>query len=113
MHYILQFIDPRDKDALILKAYEALQPGGVLLLSEKVDFSDPDENTFQREYHHIFKGLQGYSDLEIAQKQAALKNVLKLDTIAQHKRRLNKAGFGPVYVWYQCCNFISLAAVRS
>ncbi len=112
MNFILQFLSPAQKTALIQKIYQGLKPGGALLLSEKVVFADASQNAWQHQHHHVFKKAQGYSDLEIAQKQEALKNVLHLDTFGQHQARLAKAGFVTVYQWYQCFNFISLLAVK-
>jgi tRNA (cmo5U34)-methyltransferase len=62
--------------------------------------------------HHEFKKLMGYSDLEVAQKRKALENVLVRDTLETHKNRLTNAGFVKTYLWFQCFNFMSLAAFK-
>ena len=87
-------------------------PGGVLLLSEKIRFEDPAEETLQTDWHHAFKRARGYSDLEIARKREALENVLRPETLATHRRRLEQAGFTRVYRWFQGFNFVSLVALR-
>ncbi|NNJ90741.1 MAG: carboxy-S-adenosyl-L-methionine synthase CmoA [Gammaproteobacteria bacterium] len=112
MNYTLQFIDISEREALMKRLFDALLPGGVLLLSEKI--KSKDEHTNQRliDMHHNFKKANGYSDLEISQKRTALENVLLPETIEDHKQRLSKAGFENIDIWFQCFNFMSLIAYR-
>ena len=112
MNFTLQFIDPKNRAKMIGRVFEGLRPGGVLLLSEKITFSDPDEQALQTEWHHDFKRAQGYSDLEIAAKRDALENVMKPESLEQHRERLAAAGFESCYRWFQGFNFVSLAAFR-
>ncbi len=63
--------------------------------------------------HHAFKRTQGYSELEISQKRAALDRVLIPETLERHKVRLQQVGFTTVEVWFQCFNFISLLALKA
>src|SRR5699024_1653624 len=88
-------------------------PGGLLVLSEKIAFEDADLNALFIDLHHRFKGRQGYSDLEISRKRAALENVLIPETIATHEARMAQAGFASFDVWFQCFNFASMVAVKS
>jgi tRNA (cmo5U34)-methyltransferase len=60
--------------------------------------------------HHAFKRANGYSELEIAQKRAALEAVLIPETLDVHRARLREAGFAAADVWFQCFNFASLLA---
>jgi tRNA (cmo5U34)-methyltransferase len=112
INFTLQFI-AEDKRALLLKnLYDALVPGGALIVSEKIAFEDSGEQTLLTDLHHDFKGTQGYSALEIAQKRQAIENVLIADTVARHRQRLLQAGFSRVHVWFQCFNFCSMIAVK-
>jgi len=110
MNYTLQFIDISERDALMKRLFDALLPGGILLLSEKIKFEDEQANHRLIDMHHAFKKANGYSDLEISQKRTALENVLLPETIEDHKLRLTKAGFENIDIWFQCFNFISLIA---
>ncbi len=112
MNFILQFIEENKKEALLGNIYKGLNPQGVLILSEKIKFPDEAGGQWQIQQHHAFKKNQGYSDLEIAQKQKSLENVLRMNSLEEHQRRLKKIGFRDVYLWYQCFNFISLVAVK-
>ena len=89
-----------------------MRPGGVLLLAEKVCFDDPQQQDLQVDLYHDFKRYQGYSDLEIAQKRAALENVLVPNTLEQHRQRLLDAGFNRVETCMQCFNFCALLAFK-
>ena len=63
------------------------------------------------ELHLAFKRANGYSELEIAQKRSAIENVMKPDSLEQHRERLLAAGFSKVVPWFQCLNFASLIAL--
>jgi tRNA (cmo5U34)-methyltransferase len=112
MNFTLQFIQPAQRQALIQTIYDGLLPGGILILSEKLAFEDPQADQFHIDSHHDFKRANGYSDLEISQKRSALEQVLIPETLAQHQLRLQQAGFGFVEKWYQCFNFVSMVAVK-
>ena len=112
LNFTLQFVEPSSRLPLLTKIAAGLLPGGVLLLSEKLRFGTADEQTLQTTWHHDFKRAQGYSELEIAHKRDALENVMKPDTLEQHRKRLFEAGFSKVYQWFQAFNFVSLIAFR-
>lgn len=112
LNFTLQFLSPDQRDTMIQTIYDGLRPRGVLLLSEKIAFEDPDKDAFETDMHHEFKKLMGYSDLEVAQKRKALENVLVRDSLETHKNRLTNAGFIKTYLWFQCFNFMSLAAFK-
>ncbi len=112
LNFTLQFVPPPRRSRLIERIFEGLVPGGILILSEKIAFEDPELNARVTERHHRFKEAMGYSRLEISRKRTALENVLVPDTVATHRQRLEAAGFAPVDVWFMCLNFISLVAYR-
>ncbi|MHC4883293.1 MAG: carboxy-S-adenosyl-L-methionine synthase CmoA [Planctomycetota bacterium] len=112
LNFTLQFLSPDQRDVMVQTIFDGLRPGGVLLLSEKFSFEDEKNDTFQTDMHHEFKKLMGYSDLEIAQKRKALENVLIRDTLETHRNRLSNAGFSKTHLWFQCFNFMSLAAFK-
>lgn len=112
LNFTLQFVAVERRAALMQKICEGLNPGGILILSEKVLFADPQLNELNIELHHEFKRANGYSDLEIAQKRQALENVLVPETLDAHRERLSAAGFRSSDVWFQCFNFASLVALK-
>lgn len=112
INFTLQFISPEERQDLINKISHAIQPGGVLVISEKLAFADEEEERAQTELHHAFKKLNGYSELEIAQKRTALDHVLIADTVEVHRQRLEVAGFTRQHVWFRCFNFASMIAYK-
>lgn len=112
LNFTLQFIAPERRLALLQHIYKGMQPGGALLLSEKIVFADAAEQQRMEALHIAFKKANGYSDLEISQKRSALENVLIPDTLEQHQQRLHSAGFKSVDLWFRCINFVSLLAIK-
>jgi len=111
LNFTLQFIPLEKRQGLIQKLYDAMLPGGALILSEKICFDEP-EQTIQQELHWDFKRANGYSDLEVSQKRSALENVLVPESAQDHIDRLHQAGFTKAYTWYQCFNFTSFIAIK-
>lgn len=112
LNLTLQFVPLSDRPALLRKIYDGLLPGGALLLSEKICFDDPLQQSLLTELHHDFKRAHGYSDLEIAQKRSAIENFLIPETMQTHCDRLHEVGFKQVVPWFQCFNFASILAVK-
>ena len=111
MNYTLQFIPIEARETLLRQIRSAMQPGDVLILSEKLTLPDPRLNEYLIDLYHDFKRQQGYSDLEIAQKRQALEDVLIPETREAHVARLKAVGFSRCDVWFQCLNFGSLIAI--
>lgn len=112
LNFTLQFIAPEQREALLEKIYQGLNPGGVLILSEKFISADDTVNELLIDLHHDFKRANGYSELEVSQKRTALENVLRPETPEQHKARLTRVGFDHVDMWFQCFNFGSMVAIK-
>jgi tRNA (cmo5U34)-methyltransferase len=112
MNFTLQFIAPDERLALLQRIHDGLLPGGALLLAEKLRFADAAEQAALEQLHLAFKRANGYSELEISQKRAALERVLVPDTLEQHRARLRAAGFGQVHLCFQAFNFAALIAIR-
>ncbi|MFV2057049.1 MAG: carboxy-S-adenosyl-L-methionine synthase CmoA [Thiohalomonadales bacterium] len=112
LNFTLQFIPPSERPTLLNKIYTGLRPDGVLILSEKLAWEGEPQQAFHDDFHQRFKSANGYSDLEIAQKRSALEHVLIPDTLGGHIERLRKVGFKQVTPWFQCFNFVSIAAMK-
>lgn len=112
LNFILQFIEPKKREALLNKIFSGMVPGGVLILSEKISFDNKQVEKLNIEMHHAFKRAHGYSDLEVSQKRTALENVLIPETVETHQQRLKNAGFSTSTVWFTCFNFMSIAAIK-
>ncbi len=112
LNYTLQFVPVPQRDSLLEGIHRGLVDGGVLILSEKIRFDDPEMDALMVDLYHAFKRRQGYSELEIAQKRSALENVLVPEALEIHRRRLTAAGFSRIDTWFQCFNFASLVAFK-
>jgi tRNA (cmo5U34)-methyltransferase len=112
MNFTLQFIEPKLRNNLMKKLFDALLPGGILILSEKIKLGNKVMDSAIVDLHHDFKRENGYSNLEISQKRTALENVMILDEYALHEKRLLKTGFDAVNIWYQQFNFVSFFAIK-
>jgi len=112
LNFTMQFIEPELRSKLISQIYQGLQPGGLLVLSEKMSDQDPVCAELLTDLHHNFKRANGYSELEISQKRTALENVMRTDDLPTHLQRLSSCGFSHVSPWFQCFNFFSLVAIK-
>ena len=110
MNYVLQFIPPAGRTALIGRYREQMAPGGLLVLSEKIDFPAVEDRVFFDAAHLAFKRANGYSELEVSGKRTALEKVMIVDTEETHLARLEAAGFATVKTWFRCLNWASFLA---
>jgi tRNA (cmo5U34)-methyltransferase len=112
LNFVLQFIDPGRRDALMQRLCAAMGDGGLLVLSEKVRNPDAALQAFYDTTHLAWKRANGYSDLEINQKRTALEKVMLVDTEEGHHKRLSAAGFARHQQWYRCMNWVSFLAYK-
>jgi len=112
LNLTLQFIKPEKRFELISRIYDALIPGGALIISEKVIFEDPNIQEKMTSLHESFKRENGYSETEISKKREAIENVLNPDSIEHNLNRLKKAKFINPLVQMQCLNFVSFLAIK-
>ncbi len=112
LNLTLQFVSPEKRLNQLEKIYRGLTSKGILILTEKVKYSDESLNERQSESYYDFKEFMGYSRLEISRKRDALENVMILDSLEYHLERLKKLGFSRVDVWFQIFNFVSIIAVK-
>lgn len=110
LNLTLQFVPPAERLALLQRIRAGLLPGGVLVLAEKVAVSDDRGGALLTALHEDFKRANGYSEMAISGKRAALERVLVPDSIEVHERRLSEAGFTGVCRWFQNLNFVGWVA---
>ena len=112
LNLTLQFIDVNLRSNLINKIYDGLEPGGILIISEKIHFDDAVTQNQITKLHMDFKKENGYTELEIANKRQAIENVLITETTEQHLDRLRECGFVEPSCFFQCLNFVSFLSVK-
>ncbi|WP_222985467.1 carboxy-S-adenosyl-L-methionine synthase CmoA [Psittacicella gerlachiana] len=111
MNFVLQFFKPEQRQAQLERIYAGLNPGGVLVLSEKFTNPDPEAEHQICHLHWDFKAKNGYSQLEIERKRNAIENIMILDSLPEHLHRLEQIGFKAV-VWQLGFNFCSILAFK-
>lgn len=112
MLFTLQFVRPPQRDAVLAKICASIEPGGALLLGEKVLGDDNDLSRVYIDLYHDYKERSGYSRTEIAKKREALENVLVPYRVSENRDALLKAGFSRVDEVFRWYNFVVYLAVR-
>jgi tRNA (cmo5U34)-methyltransferase len=112
MNYTLHFLPLVDRDDMVARIYDGMNPGGVFVLSEKVVNDDKEIEKLLVNLHHEQKQRNAYSNSEISRKREAIENVLIPESLTTHKTRLTKVGFSHISVWLRHFNFISLVAIK-
>ncbi|MBK1720485.1 carboxy-S-adenosyl-L-methionine synthase CmoA [Thiocystis violacea] len=110
LNLTLQFIPPPDRLALLRRIRAGLIPGGALILAEKIAVPADRGGAWLTVLHEDFKRANGYSELAISRKRAALERVLIPDSIETHEQRLTTAGFAGSVRWFQSLNFVAWLA---
>jgi tRNA (cmo5U34)-methyltransferase len=109
----LQFLRPIYRERIVKNVFTGLNPGGVLLLVEKVL---GEESRFNRDfikYYYDYKRRNHYSDMEISQKREALENVLVPYKLSENILMLREAGFNHCEVFFKWYNFSGLIATKA
>jgi len=113
LNWTLQFVRPIDREQLLTNIYEALKPGGIVLLSEKILVNDPVLNRLYIDHYLQFKISQsGYTDVENQRKREALENVLIPYRLDENYELLERAGFDRIGTYFQWFNFACMIAVK-
>lgn len=109
----LQFVRPIHREQLIKNIYDGLNPGGVLILVEKILAEESNFNRDFIDYYYEYKRRNHYSEIEIAQKREALENVLVPYKLSENISLLRDKGFAHCEVFFKWYNFAGLIAVKS
>jgi tRNA (cmo5U34)-methyltransferase len=108
----LQFVRPLNREKLIQSIYNQLNPGGIIILVEKVLTESRHFNRHFIDYYYDFKRRNNYSELEIAQKREALENVLVPYKLSENIEMLKNCGFKDCDTFFKWYNFTGFVAVK-
>jgi tRNA (cmo5U34)-methyltransferase len=108
--FSLQFISPRDRQ---IKIYNALVPGGALVVSEKIFYKLPRLNDMLTSIYYEFK-RQSFTDAEILAKERSLRSLMKLWSEQQILNSIMAAGFASTSVecFWRNHNFTGFIALK-
>ncbi|MCD6534997.1 MAG: carboxy-S-adenosyl-L-methionine synthase CmoA [Deltaproteobacteria bacterium] len=112
LNYTLQFLRPPARPHFLKKIYNALKPGGILIVCEKIISHRPVINRAYINLYLDFKRSQGYSETEIAKKRESLENVLVPFSIHENLDLLKESGFSETESFFQWFNFVSFISVK-
>ncbi|RAP33124.1 tRNA (cmo5U34)-methyltransferase, partial [Candidatus Marinamargulisbacteria bacterium SCGC AAA071-K20] len=91
---------------------DALVPGGILILIEKIKGCTPSiDSQFTKKYYE-FKKNNGYSEDEIQRKRKALVGILTPYTYDENVDLLKGSGFESVESFFRWYNFTGLLAIK-
>ena len=112
INYTLQFLPVAQRTLLMQRIFDALVPGGIVMISEKVRHGSPAFQELGTRVYEDFKERQGYSRTEIEKKKEALENVLIPFTESEHRKLLEQSGFVSVESVMKWNTFMTLAAQK-
>lgn len=95
MYYVCQFIPPKNRLEMLKAAYKSLNPGGALILFEKIREDNSEHNECISQIYMDYKSDQGFESDEILSKTRSLKGVMKTFTRGMNSSLLEDAGFDP------------------
>ena len=111
LNLTLQFIRPLNREALIRSISSGINPGGCLILIEKVLSQNSTINRLFIKHYYEMKKRNGYSDMEISQKREALENVLIPYHYEENRDLLLRNQFTcceSFFRWYNFCGMVAL-----
>jgi len=108
----LQFVRPINRQQLINSIYNQLNPGGCLILIEKILAETNEFNRQFIKYYYDMKRRNAYDETEIVQKREALENVLIPYKLSEDLQMLADAGFSTCETFFKWYNFTGVVALK-
>lgn len=108
----LQFIPINYRQRIVQQIHDALEPGGALIIVEKVLGDGPVNDEFMVELYHARKHAAGYSYDSIDRKRQALEGVLVPITARHNVDLFERAGFRAVDCFWRWMNFGAWIALK-
>ena len=112
LNLTLQFVRPLNRAKVIQTIFEGTNPGGCLILVEKVLTENSTLNRLFIKNYYEMKKRNGYSEMEIAQKREALENILIPYHYAENRELLLNHGFAGCDVFFRWYNFCAMIAIK-
>ena len=102
--FTLQFLPIQDRATVLKKAYDSLNPGGALIVCEKVVMEDGfSQEIFTFSYYDYKR--KSFTEKEILDKQTDLRSIMKPLSVSDNERMFNNAGFTNIQTFFQSLQF--------
>ncbi|MEO8302734.1 MAG: methyltransferase domain-containing protein [Betaproteobacteria bacterium] len=111
-YYTMQFIPPRDRQALFDRIYQALNWGGAFIVFEKVRAPDARFQDIMVTLYNEFKLANGFSPEEILTKTRSLKGILEPFSTEGNLGLLRRAGFVDITTILKYVSFEGFLAIK-
>jgi tRNA (cmo5U34)-methyltransferase len=108
----LMFVPIEHRQQVVRRMYQQTQPGGAVLIVEKILGATAELDTLWVEEYLALKRQQGYTTEEIERKRLALEGVLVPMTARWNEDMLRQAGFTQVECFWRYLNFAGWLAIK-
>lgn len=108
----LQFVRPLNRLRLLQSVYQQLNPGGCIIMIEKVLGETAVFNRKFITYYYDLKRRNNYDDMEIAGKREALENILIPYKLSENIQMLKESKFHSCEVFFKWYNFTGIVALK-
>jgi len=110
--YTIQFLQPRFRQKIFNKIYDALNWGGAFIFFEKIRGNDARFQDILNFLYFDFKQEQGLSPINILNKELSLRSILEPYTIKANLDFLKRAGFKDIMPIAQYLCFKGFLAIK-
>ena len=110
--FTLQFLPIAQRAPVLGRLYDAMQPGGAIVLAEKVKRRDPEAEAACQAALRDFKKRQGFSDDEVVAKASSIEGVLVPLFDDENVALLQNAGFCKPRLVFRNTSFDAWIAVK-
>ncbi len=111
-YYCMQFIAPRDRQALFDKIYRSLNWGGAFIMFEKVRAPDARFQDIISALYNDFKLANGFSSEEIISKSRSLKGILEPFSTQGNIDLMRRSGFEDITTVQKSLCFEGFLAIK-
>lgn len=109
----LQFVPIEHRQRVVRDAFKLLNPGGAMIVVEKVLGEGADLDRILVEIYHEMKRRNGYTAEDVIRKKTSLEGVLVPVTAKWNEDLLRRAGFAEVDCFWRWANFAAWVAVKA
>ena len=101
LHYLLQFLNSKDRNKLLVKVFKSLDESGGLIVCEKIYLENAESQEIFSSVYYDFKIKNQYSSEEIINKSISLRSVMKNYSSKEIIKELRDVGFKKIESFFQ------------